>query len=56
MYKKIKYKDITKYYKCPICFKIVRLDNKYHEKKCKYTVNVLIDELEKGAKTNDTEH
>jgi uncharacterized C2H2 Zn-finger protein len=56
MYKKIKRKDINKYYKCPWCYKIVRLDNRYHQKKCKSATALLIEEMEKGAKTNDTEH
>lgn len=38
MYKKIKRKDINKYYKCPICYNIVRQDNKYHKKNCKRIV------------------
>lgn len=50
MYKKIKRKDVNKYYKCPCCYKIIRLDNKYHEKKCKSAVTLLLDELQKGAK------
>lgn len=56
MYKKIKRKDTNKFYKCPFCYKIIRLDNKYHEKKCKSAATVLLDELQRGAKTRDTEH
>ena len=56
MYKKIKRKDANKVYKCPFCYKIIRIDNKYHEKKCKSAATVLLDELQRGAKTRDTEH
>lgn len=56
MYKKIKRKDANKFYKCPICFKIIRLDNKYHQQKCKSAVAVFLDELQRGAENHDTEH
>lgn len=56
MYKKIKRKDTNKVYKCPFCYKIIRLDNKYHKQKCKTAATAILDELQKGVKTNDTEH
>lgn len=56
MYKKIKSKDKNKVYKCPFCYKIIRLDNKYHKQKCKLSATSLLDELKKGAETNDTDH
>lgn len=56
MYKKIKRKDVNKFYKCPFCYKIIRLDNKYHKQKCKAGTTALLDELQKGAENNDTEH
>lgn len=54
MYKKIKRKDANKYYKCPFCCKIIRLDNNYHKQKCKSAATALLNELQKGAENHDT--
>lgn len=56
MYKKIKRNDLNKFYKCPYCYKIIRLDNKYHKQKCKSAATVLLDELKRGAENHDTKH
>ena len=59
MYKKIKRKDVNKYYKCPMCDKIIRIDNTYHIKRCKQACVDLLKELEttlKGGNFNDREH
>lgn len=56
MYKKIKRKNVTKFYRCPFCDKIISIDNKYHKQKCTEATTILLKLLQEGAKTNDTKH
>lgn len=59
MYKKIKRKYVTKFYRCPFCDKIISIDNKYHKQKCVEAVATLLELLEeqqRGAEKHDTEH
>ena len=56
MYKKIKRKNVTKFYRCPFCDKKISIDNKYHKLICTEAVTTILELLREGAKNNDTKH
>ena len=53
MYKKIKTKNVTKFYRCPFCDKIISIDNKYHKQKCAEAATILLKLLQEVAKNDE---